>query len=115
MQESKTHFEQIPVAVVKKIAKEVHERCRKRQRSPKNFAEHVEAASLSVAGQKRKAGLTMQSPELKINCSICGKPTTIETVKTDEVGRAIHDECYLLRVGFRLSPRPVHSSNGKTH
>lgn len=29
-------------------------------------------------------------------CAICGHPVRIETAKTDEHGRAIHDGCYLL-------------------
>ena len=115
MQESKTHFEQIPVAEVKKIAREIHDRrCRKRQRSQRNFTEQVEASSPGVAREKRKAGLTMQLPESNINCSVCAKPIALETAKTDEVGRAVHDECYLLKVGTGPLPDSVHISKGNT-
>jgi hypothetical protein len=27
-------------------------------------------------------------------CSICGEPVLLETAKTDEAGRAIHEDCY---------------------
>ena len=32
-------------------------------------------------------------------CVVCNQPVTLEMAKTDETGRAIHDECYLQRVG----------------
>jgi len=31
-------------------------------------------------------------------CGICHEPVKIETSKTDEAGRAVHEECYLLKV-----------------
>jgi hypothetical protein len=31
-------------------------------------------------------------------CQICGKPVAVETSKTDENGRAIHEDCYVLKV-----------------
>jgi hypothetical protein len=31
-------------------------------------------------------------------CSICNKPVTLETSKTDEVGKAVHEGCYVLKV-----------------
>lgn len=32
-------------------------------------------------------------------CVVCNQPVTLEMAKTDETGRAVHDECYLQRVG----------------
>ena len=34
-------------------------------------------------------------------CCICNKPVPLETSKTDEHGRAIHGECYLLKLHLR--------------
>ena len=31
-------------------------------------------------------------------CQICGKTVAVETSKTDEDGRAIHEDCYVLEV-----------------
>jgi hypothetical protein len=31
-------------------------------------------------------------------CPICGKPVTLETSKTDEQGKAVHESCYLLKM-----------------
>jgi hypothetical protein len=36
-------------------------------------------------------------------CSICDKPVKLETSKTDELGKAVHEGCYLLRVSVRKS------------
>jgi hypothetical protein len=41
-------------------------------------------------------------------CDICHKPVKLETSKTDELGKAVHEGCYLLR----LSPKKA-SSPGK--
>jgi len=35
--------------------------------------------------------------QLKLNCSICNKPVDLNTAKTNEAGRAVHEECYVLR------------------
>ncbi len=67
MRRSKTHFAQIPVAIVKKLALEIHD-----------------------------DGL-----ESDIKCSICHKPVSLETTKTDEVGHVVHEECYFLKVGIK--------------
>jgi hypothetical protein len=29
-----------------------------------------------------------------IKCSICNKPLTLETTKTDDAGRPVHEDCY---------------------
>jgi len=31
-------------------------------------------------------------------CAVCNQPVPLELAKTDEAGRAIHDECYLHKV-----------------
>lgn len=35
-------------------------------------------------------------------CPICNMPVLLETAKTDEHGRAIHEECYLLAMKLTL-------------
>jgi hypothetical protein len=37
-------------------------------------------------------------------CGICNKPVKIETSKTDELGKAVHEGCYLLRIGVKRTP-----------
>jgi hypothetical protein len=29
------------------------------------------------------------------NCWICGKPVSLETCKTDERGKPVHEDCYV--------------------
>jgi hypothetical protein len=43
-------------------------------------------------------------------CPICNKEVQFETAKTDEVGRALHEECYLLRLNLRRSTMPTDGS-----
>jgi hypothetical protein len=34
-------------------------------------------------------------------CDICHKPVKLETSKTNEVGKAVHENCYLLSVSSK--------------
>jgi len=38
-------------------------------------------------------------------CRICGKPVAIETCKTDEAGRAVHEECYVVEFASEQATR----------
>jgi hypothetical protein len=40
-------------------------------------------------------------------CSICDKPVPLETSKTDEGGKAVHEECYVLKVIQTTIPAPI--------
>jgi len=42
-------------------------------------------------------------------CRICGKPVPLETAKTDEWGKAVHEDCYVLRIRLELA-----TQNAKT-
>jgi hypothetical protein len=39
-------------------------------------------------------------------CSICELPVSLETAKTDEYGRAIHEECYASKMGLNAAGSP---------
>jgi hypothetical protein len=39
-------------------------------------------------------------------CDICHKPVKLETSKTNELGKAVHERCYLLRVSPKKAPSP---------
>ena len=39
-------------------------------------------------------------------CSICDKPVNLETSKTDDFGKAVHEGCYLLRVSLKKATTP---------
>jgi hypothetical protein len=41
------------------------------------------------------------------NCAICGEPMELETTKTDEDGKAVHEDCYAARMRLRqITPPP---------
>jgi hypothetical protein len=39
-------------------------------------------------------------------CSICKKPVKLETAKTDELGKTVHEGCYLLKLKSGRPPTP---------
>jgi hypothetical protein len=39
-------------------------------------------------------------------CDICHKPVKLETSKTNELGKAVHEGCYLLRVRAKKATSP---------
>jgi len=39
-------------------------------------------------------------------CDICHKPVKLETSKTNELGKAVHEACYLLRVSSEQATSP---------
>jgi hypothetical protein len=38
-------------------------------------------------------------------CRLCGKPVSVNTAKADADGKAIHEECYALKVQFEQASR----------
>jgi hypothetical protein len=40
-------------------------------------------------------GLAFQAP----TCSICNRTVSLSDAKTDEDGKAVHENCYLLKLG----------------
>jgi hypothetical protein len=42
-------------------------------------------------------------------CSICGNPVRLETSKTDELGNAVHEECYITKVRRPTERLPEHT------
>jgi len=40
----------------------------------------------------------------RVTCRICKKPVKLEFAKTDELGRTVHEGCYLLRIGVTRTP-----------
>jgi hypothetical protein len=42
-------------------------------------------------------------------CSICGNPVRLETSNTDELGKAVHEKCYVLTVAQRTEQVSTHT------
>jgi len=52
--------------------------------------------SMNVSPQNVSQRLNRKSsPPL---CRICGKPAAVESCKTDDGGKAVHEECYVLKL-----------------
>jgi hypothetical protein len=43
----------------------------------------------------------MAFPESLFPCSLCNDPVDLRTAKTDEYGKAIHEDCYVLRMRMK--------------
>jgi hypothetical protein len=44
--------------------------------------------------------LVLDAPHLP-RCSLCERPVLLETSKTDEYGKAVHEECYALKTRLK--------------
>jgi hypothetical protein len=53
-------------------------------------------------GRFKQSGLklVLDTPGLP-RCSLCHKPVPLDTSKTDEYGKAVHEECYLLKMRLK--------------
>jgi hypothetical protein len=45
-------------------------------------------------------------PFQKITCSICSQSVVLETAKTDENGKPVHEDCYIKRLLAALQDPP---------
>ena len=43
----------------------------------------------------------------ELRCPLCNEPVALETAKTDENGKAIHEECYALKTLLKQEAKPV--------
>lgn len=42
-----------------------------------------------------------------LTCSICKKPVDLKTSKTDDEGKAVHEDCYSLKLKKALEGKPA--------
>jgi hypothetical protein len=58
-------------------------------------------------GRFKQSGLQLvpDAPGLP-RCSLCDKPVLLETSKTDEYGKAVHSECYALKMRLKQATTP---------
>ena len=50
-----------------------------------------------------------QKESAPLRCRICDKPVAIETAKSDAAGRAVHEECYALKVKLEQASQDGHA------
>jgi hypothetical protein len=67
---------------------------------------------IRVALELKTGRLGRSSPKLAssesalVRCALCQMPVPLESVKTDENGKAVHEECYLLRLRLEQATTP---------
>lgn len=77
MSTPKTHFEQIPVKLLKAVIE-------------RNIEEQK---SVYVANSMNSRRAEVNSPQSIPTCSICGNQVALETCNTDECGQPLHEDC----------------------
>jgi hypothetical protein len=63
---------------------------------------------LELKSERFKQGFPRLVPDAPAlpRCSLCDKPVPLETSKTDEYGKAVHDECYALKMRLAQDTSP---------
>jgi len=61
----------------------------------------------------RAGGVRVMTGTTQYVCYICNKPVNLEQSKTDENGRAIHEECYVAATLLRTGSHPAVATNPK--
>jgi hypothetical protein len=56
-----------------------------------------------VPPNSASAEAPLSSPSEISRCSICTLPVSLEAAKADEFGRAIHEECYALKMRMKVA------------
>lgn len=71
------------------------------------FAKAGSSFAKLIANLATGPRLTDPIPDASLICAICGKPADLRTCKTDEYGRAVHDQCIADKLA-RLTPPSSH-------
>ena len=80
------------------------------EQDPEKF--RVIVREIRGALELKTGRLGQSSPQLGsrasglIRCSLCQKPVPLESSKTDENGKAVHEECYALRWRLKQATTP---------
>ncbi|MGA8440452.1 MAG: hypothetical protein WB714_19665 [Candidatus Sulfotelmatobacter sp.] len=56
--------------------------------------------------EPRSAEMAPGSQFEAVMCSICNRSVTLESAKSDEYGRPVHEECYVLQTRLKLETSP---------
>jgi hypothetical protein len=70
---------------------------------PKTQKLHFEQVPLAVARRVGLERIRLSQPGT-IRCEICAKIVELETCKIDENGRAVHGDCYVLKLAKGSEP-----------
>ena len=89
---------------IKECWRELCERAVNEQ-DPKKFLVVVRQINVLLEGKTERfkqscPQFVPDAPQLP-RCSLCDKPVLLETSKTDEYGKALHEECYALKMRLK--------------
>jgi hypothetical protein len=75
------------------------------EQDPEKFRAIVQEISIALDLKKSRLGRRALQPVLTasgfVHCSLCHEPVALVSSKTDENGKAVHEECYLLRLRLK--------------
>lgn len=57
----------------------------------------------SVPQESAAPEAPLSSPSSISRCNICELPVSLEAAKADEFGRAVHEECYALKMRLKTA------------
>jgi hypothetical protein len=52
--------------------------------------------------------------QFQVRCAICNKPVNIEAAATDDKGKTVHRECYVLKIVIKPSQSDTANTPAKT-
>ena len=77
------------------------------EQDPEKFRSIVRQISVVLELKTARLGRNDPHPSSSapgfIVCSLCRKPVPLESSKTDENGKAVHEECYMLMLRLKAS------------
>jgi hypothetical protein len=111
MAKLKTHFEQVPVEIAKRIAREELSGKRPGYANETAGLPARKAPSRSASQSENLRGRQMESPSVIPTCWVCGQQVQLETCKIDETGRALHESCAVARLKAHTQSPAVDSTD----
>lgn len=78
------------------------------EQDPKKFLAIVQ--EINTLLEAKRSRFKQSGPQLVpsdlARCQVCDEPVPLEASKTDENGKAVHEECYAIKVRLRQTTTP---------
>lgn len=69
-------------------------------------AHPIDISPINISISPIEGGIALTNPqEFTPLCPICNQPVLLETCKADEQGRAVHEQCYAMKVTQHQTPQ----------
>jgi hypothetical protein len=79
-----------------------------RMRRAKTYFEQVPVTVAKILAGKQHTSSSLPT------CCLCDRPIEIEHSKTDEYGRAIHEQCYVARLALEMATKQASAEMSKS-